>query len=322
MTAATASVLRLWALVGILITAAAVHAYDYSFLVPRESLRVESHAAVLAGVADPALQYRVLVPWVMKPAIAFVARFVPADLAFRRAYAVFHAVALTLLLASLYALCRFWFTSEQALVGTLLIGATLRLPLRPGEYWDFSSIPDTSIFSPGSLLDPVFVAAALWLARLDRTLWLAIVVIVAALNSETALLLPFLYLLTGTIDRQRIARSAAYLLLCVTVLVALRIGIGQSGVFAGMTMTFRENLAHLPSTVINLTLFLGPAWLLCVLGLRRAPSLVRGAALAAPIYLVAIAIWGYWWDVRNLMPLYPLLLPLALSAMFRPRSTS
>jgi hypothetical protein len=322
MTAALTPAIRLWALLGILITAAAVHAYDYSFLVPRETLRIESHAAVLAGVADPAQQYRVLVPWVMNRPIAFVARFMPAEIAFRRAYAVFHAVALTLLLASLYGICRFWFTSEQSLAGTLLVGATLRLPLRPGEYWDFSSIPDTSVFSPGSLLDPIFVALALALVRLNRTVLLAAVVVVAALNSEVALLLPLLYLLAGPIDRLRLARSGAYLLLCGSVLVALRIGLGQSDVFAGIATTLGENLAHVPSAVINLTLFLGPVWLLCVLGLRTAPPFVRRAALAAPAYLIAIAIWGYWWDVRNLMPLYPLLLPFALSAMFVPRSAA
>jgi hypothetical protein len=33
---------------------------------------------------------------------------------------------------------------------------------------------------------------------------------------------------------------------------------------------------------------------------------------------MAIAAWGYWWDVRNLAPLYPLLLPPALAALFKP----
>jgi hypothetical protein len=44
--------------------------------------------------------------------------------------------------------------------------------------------------------------------------------------------------------------------------------------------------------------------------------------IAVPIYLIAVAAWGYWWDVRNLAPLYPILLPPALAALFPPSGTA
>lgn len=312
-----ASPLRPWVVVGLLVTAIAVHAYDYSFLVPREPLRLAAHAAVVAGTAEVPQRTHLLVPWLLNPSIQLVARFMPFDLAFRRVYAAFHVTALALLLVSLYAYCRHWFTIEQSMVGALLVGATLRLPLRPGEYWDFSSIPDTSVFSPGSLLDPIFVAVALLLIRFDRPAWLAAVMIAASLNSEIALVLPLLYLLAGDLNGRRVGIAAGFFLLCAGVLMTLRL-MADAGPFAGISITWRENLAHLPSTIINLTLFLGFGWLLCLFGLRRAPRFVQRQAMAVPIYLIVIAVWGFWWDVRNLMPLYPLLLPPALSAIFPP----
>ena len=80
-----------------------------------------------------------------------------------------------------------------------------------------------------------------------------------------------------------------------------------------------DNLQHLPSLAINLALFLGPVWLLIPIGWRRTPEFARRAMIAVAIYLIAIAAWGYWWDVRNLTPLYPILLPPALAALFEPR---
>jgi hypothetical protein len=69
---------------------------------------------------------------------------------------------------------------------------------------------------------------------------------------------------------------------------------------------------------MNGSLFLGGFWLFAVLGFRFAPRLVRQAALIVPLYLVVIAIWGVWNEVRLLMPLYPVLIPLGMSFIWRP----
>jgi hypothetical protein len=82
--------------------------------------------------------------------------------------------------------------------------------------------------------------------------------------------------------------------------------------------TWSDNLAHLPSTVINLGLFLGPAALLAIAGFSRAPAFARRALIAAVPVLVGFLVFGYWWDVTRLTWLYPLLAPLLLSSLFEP----
>jgi hypothetical protein len=74
----------------------------------------------------------------------------------------------------------------------------------------------------------------------------------------------------------------------------------------------------LMSTALNVTLFLGAFWVFAALGFFAAPSVVRRLSLIVPVYLGLIAVWGVWYEVRLLMPLYPILLPLGLSFLFPP----
>ena len=235
-----------------------------------------------------------------------------SDQAFRRVYFAFHFAALTALLAGVYASCRLWFTRDRALIGTLIVGSTLHLVLRMGEYWDFAPIPDRTWFAPWSLLEPVFVAAGLLLLSKRWIAMFAILTIAAALNSEASILLPLIALAVPGQERRD---GLVLLALWFVVSAIVRLGVGG---FAWPSLSIDANLAHVPSTVINLGLFLGPAVLLMVTGFRRAPPFAQRACLAATPLLIAVAVFGYWWDVRLLTPLYPLAAPLILSAVFEP----
>ena len=268
-----------WALAGILVTAIAVNAFDYSVLVPQPQLRYEMHDAIVNGGAPAQQRYRILVPWLLEPVIRAASSLMAPDQAFRRVYFAFHIAALTALLAGVYAYSRLWFSRERALVGALIVGSTLHLTLRMGEYWDFSPIPAHSWFTPWSLVEPVFVAAGLILIHEKRWPALATVLLLATLNSGLA---------------------TAVAVLTTTPFSMLG-----------------ENLAHLPSVLINLSLFLGPAMLLAITGVTRAPRFAQRAMLAVAMPLVAgVAIYAYWWDVRLLTPLYPVLAVPLLSAIF------
>lgn len=265
-----------WTLAAIFVTAIAVNAFDYSVLVPQPQLRYDMHQAIVAGTAPAPDRYRVLIPWLLDPVIKAASSLTDPAQAFRRVYFAFHAVALTALLAAVYAYCRLWFSRERALIGALIAGSTLRLVLRMGEYWDFSPIPAHSWFAPWSLLEPVFVSAALIL-----------------------------------IHRQRRAAAAA-----VVAIAALSSGAGILNALSPPLATLQDNLAHLPVTVINLFLFLGPAAGLAVLGFRNTPAFAKRAAIASVPLIVGVGLFGYWWDVRLLTPLYPVAAPLVLSALF------
>ncbi|MFM8535328.1 MAG: hypothetical protein ACKOEC_17355 [Acidimicrobiia bacterium] len=82
--------------------------------------------------------------------------------------------------------------------------------------------------------------------------------------------------------------------------------------------TIAATLQHLPSTVITLGLFRGPALLLVMRGFRHSPLFAQRALLAGVPLVIVVALFGDWWDVRLLTPLYPLLTPALLAGIFRP----
>lgn len=311
-----------WRLAALLATAIAVNASDYSFLVPLQQVRIDTHRSIIAGHAAAPRQQQILVPYLLDPAIGLMATVMPPDKALTRAYAAYHLAALTVLLASLFLYLRVWFSAEQALVGALIVASTIRIVLRPGEYWDLSSIPESSVFAPASLLEPTMIAVGLLLIRAGRHWWLAGLIALAAANSDAAALLPVLFVVTQRVTRERIAAAVGYVAIWAGVRVVLSLAVGGSVMPPAIGQALTENVQHLPSLAINVALFLGPVVLLIPAGWRQTPEFVRRAMVAVPIYLVVIAAWGYWWDVRNLTPLYPILMPPALAALFEPRRGS
>jgi hypothetical protein len=304
---------RAWVIIGIFATAIATNAFDYSVLVPQQQLRYEMHRAIADGTAPAPQRFRILVPWALDPIIRAASSVTDPEQAFRRVYFGFHFVALTAVLAGVYAYSRLWFTRDRALIGALLVGSTLHLVLRMGEYWDFTPIPERTWFAPWSLLEPVFVSAGLLLLSRRLIGPFALLTVIAAVNSEASILLPLLAL---AIPGQEKRDGLVLLALWLVANALLRIGLGGAGL---PSPAFNENLSHLPSTLINLGLFLGPAVLLVMGGFRHAPVFAQRASLAAIPLLIAVAAFGNWWDVRLLTPLYPLVTPLMLSALFDAR---
>lgn len=307
----TPSRLSFWVLAAIFVTAAATNANDYSFLVPRQDVRVAVHQAVIDHTAPASARYHVLVPYLVETGVRLLAPHMTYEVAFRRVYALYYLSALTALFAVLFWYLSRWFSDVQALAGSLLVGSTIRIVLRQGEYLDLSSIPTASVFSPSSLLDPTAIAVGLTLMVNDRRWLLALLIAIASLNSEAALLLPLLYVLTRPPSRETAITASGYGAIGVVVFVALRALLGAA--------PSASEPPNPETTAINLALFLGPVWLLAIFGMRRAPAFVRQSAIAIPVYLIAVAAIGPSWDLRLMTPLYPLVLPLALSALFVPR---
>ena len=298
-----------WVLVGMFATVVATSAFDYSVLVPRPDLRYAMHRAIVDGTAPSPQRFRVLVPWSLDPLIRLAGRSGDSEQAFRRVYFAFHIVVLSALVGGVYGYSRLWFSRDRSLIGALVIASVLHLVLRMGEYWDFSPIPDRTWFAPWSLLEPVFVAIGLVsLARRQIGL-LAILTVLASLNSEASVVLPLLALV---VPKQERRHGLALLALWAVVTALLHFGVG------GFTMpepTWQQNIAHLPHVVVNLLLLLGPA-ALAMSGYGKAPLFARRALLALVPSLLAIMVFGNWWDARLLTPLYPLVGPLVLSGIF------
>ena len=154
-----------------LVTAVVVNASDYSFLVPLQQVRIDTHRvdhrgarggaatapdprALPSGSANPRARHRDAARQGVDARVCRVSSGGP------------HAAARHAVLA----ISACGSAAEQALVGALIVGSTIRIVLRPGEYWDMSSIPESSVFAPASLLEPTVIAVGLLLMRAGRRL--------------------------------------------------------------------------------------------------------------------------------------------------------
>jgi hypothetical protein len=300
-----------WLTLGaIFVAAAAVTALDYAFFVGDPTLvaRRQIHHGVLAHTATAPDRYRLLAPLLVEGPVRVLQSWMSPELAFDRVYAAFYLTAMTALLWSQFAYLRVWFSDAQALIGVLLVASTLRITIRQHDY------------APFSYLEPTFVAVGLLLILADRRVWFGLLVVIAALNRETGIFLVLLFAVTQPATRRNLLTALAYAALWGGVFVAVRWYGGEAERYWELGRIWRTNISQPGLTLYNLTAFLGVMWLLAALGFRHAPPFVRRAALVVPAYAGAVAVWGLWWEVRLLMPLLPLILPLALSAVFESRS--
>jgi hypothetical protein len=300
----------------LLVSVAAVLARGYFTRIdlPHLQARIETHHAIVAATAPSPYRYRVLIPFVGDALTAVLAPATGRVAAFVWAYLAIEAVAFALLMLVLYRYLRSWFGASHALIGVLFVAATLPTALADHYY------------QPWSLLKPALVAAGLLLARAGRHVALAFLVLVATLNRETALYIPLLYLATridvaAIVRHRRPPRAATlgwfvlYAGIWLGVMLALRAWRGPAPHAHALAEILAVNLRpeNTLRLLINLSLFFGFFWFLVLFGLRRADPFLRRAAATVPLYLALVVLWGRWYEVRLLMPLYPVLVPLGLA---------
>jgi hypothetical protein len=211
---------------------------------------------------------------------------------------------------------RTWFNTEQALIGVLFVAGTMPIALQD------------HYFQPSSLLEAGLFTAALHAIHRKRYWLLASLVALAALNRETAIFIPLAFLLTidikdllnasGKNDWKRIVLSGGLFFIWAAVFWGLRNFLGSTSHVLTLAGLLARNTtkASLLSTFVNGSLFLGGLWVFAFLGFRYAPRFIKQVTLIVPLYLSTILVWGVWYEVRLLMPLYPILVPLGLSFLY------
>jgi hypothetical protein len=294
------------ALAAVFFAVSTVSALNYALLPGDATLaaRRSYHAGILEHRIPAPDRYRVVLPAIIDGPIDVLARWMPRTDAFDRAYAVFYVLALPAFLASLFACVRMWFPPDQALVGVLFVAATLPIAMRPNEY------------GPYSFLEPTFIALSLLCTLRDRRLWLALLVAVAALNRETGIFVVLLYAVARPLTRERFFATLVYGAIWLTVFLGLRLYAGDDGRYWTLDKVFSSNLSQPGLTVFNVAALFGVFWWFAAAGYRHAPPFVRRVATVIPVYLAVVAVWGIWWEVRLLLPVIPLMLPLALSFLW------
>jgi hypothetical protein len=304
----------------LIISVSAVLAYGYFNRIdrPKYEARLELHNKILRGTAPSPYRYRVLVPFTGEALTRSFSVVLPHKEAFLLSYLIYDFLAIFILLYLLFIWSSIWFSREQALIGVLFVAGTMPIALQD------------HFFQPWSLLEVGLFTAALLAIHSKRYWLLAAIVVLASLNRETAVLIPLVFLL-ASLDQARflkpgsriewkpVVQAGGLLLLWAAVFLGIRYFQGSTA----HTATIREVLAKnttergLFYTFVNGGLFLGGFWVFAVLGFRYAPRLIRRITWIVPLYLVTVLVWGVWYEVRLLMPLYPVLVPLGLSFIFR-----
>lgn len=301
--------LRVW-LVACFVSS--VLAFDYSIArVDRQtnSQRAALHGQIAHGVADAPFRYRVLVPMVLEPMISAATRVMDRDRAFSRVYALFYFASLVALFVALHWYLATWFQELHAVTGTLMVATTLPIALRQ------------HFFAPWSLLEPVFLLIGLMAIRRRSTWSLAALTVVATLNRETGVLLPVAAMVDALFagDRRYFKFAAAGAVLSAAMVLGLRAALGAAPEAITLSSIWSINTSGegLRAAGGNLLLFGGVVgWPLAVAGVSRMPAFVRHQLWTAAIYLPLYAVWGIWYEVRLLMPLYPVMVPAMLCGLF------
>jgi len=297
----------------ILLSVAAViaHQYFYRELMPLTQRHLNVHLSVISGTAMSPNRYRILVPYVNEILMGALSGILSPRRAFLLTYGAYHFSSIFLILVLLYFYLKQWFSRERALIGVLVIGATMPIAV--------------TVFQPWSYLEAAFFIIALLFIYRNQYRALFPVIVLAALNRETGIFIPLAFILVnlGEIwvfrgqarSLRLVGLSAAYLGTGVAILLLLRCILGWAPQLLTLQETFAMNTTVLALTTaaVNVTLFLGAFWVFAFLGFGRAPSFCRRTALVIPFYLLAVLAWGVWTEVRLLMILYPLVAPLALA---------
>ncbi|MGC8787517.1 MAG: hypothetical protein ACP5Q1_08860 [Anaerolineae bacterium] len=194
-------------------------------------------------------------------------------------------------------------------MAVLFVAATMSIALRE--------------FQPWSFLEAALVTAALLLICKGRYLALCPLTALAALTRETAYLIPLALLMTSVdFHHPRGRRALIWFGICggiwLSIFVGLRLRLGQAPYVLTLKEIWLWNLQppHPMETILHGSLFLGVAWVFALLGYKHAPPFCKRAALIAVPHIFTIMVWGVWYEVRLLMPLYAVLMPLSLSFLY------
>jgi hypothetical protein len=297
------------AVLAILLAAAAVPAFDYSIGRADELMRAgryEGFQLIVTGTAADPFRYRVLVPYLENLAVTAASSAMPRPVAFHRVDAVVNFALVALLLWAAWRYLSNWFGTNAALVGALLVAATIPISLRQHFYAPYS------LLEPGLLL---LGLDAIYRGRLGPAIAIALI---ATLNRETGMLVGVALLANAWSRRERLVPGVIVVIASALLVLVLRLWLGPAPTAIQVGDVAALNLSRdgLSTAAINVALFLGVSgWWLAAGGWRRTPEFVRSLwwlpVVYVPLYLVA----AVWYEVRLLMPLYPVLLPAILAAI-------
>ena len=272
---------------------------------PKMGKRAQRHELIIQGQGEAPWAYRAVVPW----AAELTGRVVqltglPLMRSVEWGY-LFWRFAFTFGLFLLFH--RFlghWVPPPWPLLGTLLL-AGLHGPSY-AHYW----------FQPASSLDLLLWVAAAVLTIERRWLWLFPLVLLGALNRETAVFIVLIHgaLLWGREPLRAVVLRMAGLTACwVVPFVGLRLVVEVAGWAHGSDSVgmLMANLSH-GDWLLYALCFWGVLWVLPILRWKALPPRLRALVVVLLPYLALQLVFGRIREVRLLLPLALALIPVLL----------
>lgn len=257
--------------------------------------------AVIDGTYGAPAIYRVLVPYV----ITWIQRTTAWEIA-----NIWHATRLLTFFVAYVSLIRYlrlWVPAQTALLGTLLVAATL-----PMSYTNSWAHPD-------HIAELALFSLACMAISLEYDLLFGIVLFLSALNRETSVFLVLLYALARPFTSMHATKVAALALVWVAVFVGLRFWRGIQHYEYVQLWRNLEFLKLIPpprdpyyrSYAYFGILVFGALFSLALAEISSKPRFVQaGVWTAVPFVLVSFTFSSIV-EPRIFAPLYPLLLPSA-----------
>jgi len=212
----------------------------------------------------------------------------------------------------------FGFSRSVGFAGAILLAALLPITLREHSYQAWS------------WLEAVLVAlSVLMVLKRPSVTSYALISFIAALNRETSVVLPLIPLAVA-ISRRRSPERSRFLLIAATSLAAVVCTqLFMRLLFPGPTGQRENSIERILETNLNpdllnltrenLTILLSSLVITAIIAItfRRAPrDSLWIAGLTVPPLLAGWFIFAMWWEVRVLLPVVILVLPISLSSMF------
>ncbi len=314
--------LKNWHILALLASVAIILAYQYVQIIelPLIEARRQIHLQILGGTAEMPYQSRLLAPYLASLLEKLFKMILGGD-TFWLGYACYDGIAIFLSLVALFAVLRLWFNQPASLLGTLIAALSMLVGFRD------------HYFQPWSLLEPAIFGAGLWLIAKKKFLPLIVLIAVGTLNRETTLLLviasflawiplPKFWKAFQTCFVKEWRNSLILLLIWSALFGSLTWAYHDLPRTISLSQILTKNLdpASLALTTRQLFLFLGLFWIFVVLGFKHSPSFLKRMTLLLPIYLLLLIPYAMWFEVRLLMTIYPILIPLGIAYLYPPRT--
>lgn len=215
---------------------------------------------------------------------------------------------------------RKWFDSKLSFAGVMFLAAIMPLCY-------FNHLQESA-----PLLLLTFLLA-LWAIREHRTVWYMLVLGLGSINNETMLILPavfFFYNFKGFELRHLVRLSAVTLVSSLPAYVLAgairyinrdRPHLGRAWHWPDNTELFWQQLGAFPldywqATYLYILFLFGAFWVYAFLRYSKKPLFLRRAALMIPLFIFAHLLTGVIYEVRQMLPLSFIVIPMALFYLF------